>query len=49
MDENETLTREQAAEVLGVQPDRVDAMIEEGMLGAELTRAEVEAVRLQGG
>ena len=49
MDEDEVLTIDQAAEVLEVTPDRVQAMIEEGLLPAEPRRADVEAVRLLGG
>jgi excisionase family DNA binding protein len=50
------LTPDEAADILGVTRDRLDAMIEEGVLQlAEvdgelwLHRAEVEALRLQGG
>jgi hypothetical protein len=50
------LDRDEAAAVIGVEPSRIDVMVEEGMLtvasggGAPLfRRAEVEAVRLAGG
>jgi hypothetical protein len=44
-----------AASILGVDAERIDAMVDEGMLTGQgdgdqqFTRTEVEAVRLQGG
>lgn len=50
------VTPDEAADILGVTRDRIDAMVEEGLLQQEqvdselwLHRAEVEALRLQGG
>ncbi|UDY37507.1 helix-turn-helix domain-containing protein [Dermatobacter hominis] len=51
------LTPEEAAEALQVRPDRIAAMVDEGLLhplggpgeAQRFSRAEVEAVRLQGG
>jgi excisionase family DNA binding protein len=50
------LTPDEAADILGVTRDRIDAMVEEGLLqlidvDSErwLHRSEVEALRLQGG
>ncbi|MGN6695035.1 MAG: hypothetical protein ACTHN0_12750 [Aquihabitans sp.] len=55
MADDELVSREEAASILGVDAARIDAMVEEGMLtgqgdgGQLVTRAEVEALRLQGG
>lgn len=52
---DEFVTPEEAADLLGVTPDRIEAMVEEDLLQpVELDgehwfgRAEVEALRLQG-
>ena len=54
---DDVISSEEAAEILGVGPDQVSAMVEEGLLTASeaadgssgFVRADVEAVRLQGG
>jgi hypothetical protein len=50
------VTRDEVSEILAVTADRVDAMVEEGLLQPTeidgetwFHRAEVEALRLQGG
>jgi hypothetical protein len=53
---DEFVTRDEVSEILAVSADRIDAIVEEGLLQpAEIDgeiwyhRAEVEALRLQGG
>ncbi len=54
---DDVISSEEAAEILGVGPEQVSAMVEEGLListdaadgSPGFRRADVEAVRLQGG
>lgn len=54
---DDVISSEEAAEILGVGPEQVSAMVEEGLListdaadgSTGFRRADVEAVRLQGG
>jgi excisionase family DNA binding protein len=56
-DEGDLLSSEEAAELLGVDRERIRVMVDEGMLtpvddgdgGERFLRAEVEATRLLGG
>lgn len=53
---DDVITSEDAAEILGVGPEQVSAMVDQGLLTSTetadgdvgFTRADVEAVRLQG-